>query len=231
MQEVKLQKPILKGAEDLFQRFSFHEFHLSIARKGYSGVAVFAKEAPNEFFCGFAPGISLDDTEGRLMTLAYDDFTLVNIYVPNSGVQLQRLGYRTEAWDKGFQEHLKTLRSMYNRPLVVCGDFNVARTAIDLNDPFNNERSACYTIEERNNFELLLSETGLVDAYRFLNGNVRGQYTYWSYRGRSRQRNNGWRIDYFLVDASLIHPEESECIILKDVLGSDHAPVMFTLQG
>ncbi|KAK4531830.1 hypothetical protein CCYA_CCYA09G2687 [Cyanidiococcus yangmingshanensis] len=229
MQEVKLQKAAVRGAEDLLQRFEFHKFHLSTARKGYSGVAVFSKESPNDCFTGFAPGISVPDDEGRLMTLVYNDFTLVNVYTPNAGVALQRLTYRTNVWDKAFIEHLKVLRSRYSQPLIVCGDLNVARTAIDLHDPINSERSAGFTIEERNDFELLLSEIGLVDSFRALNGDARGQYTYWSYRARARERNKGWRIDYFLVDASLAHTDAMECKILGEIFGSDHAPLMLTL--
>ena len=201
-----------------------YESHWNPAQKpGYSGVATFAKRPPGRS----APGIGEieHDSEGRVLTLEYEDFFLVNVYTPNSQRDLARLDYRTREWEPAFLRHLKALEK--TKPVIFCGDLNVAHTEDDLANPKSNRRNAGFTDEERREFRALL-DAGFVDTFRlFTRGN--GHYTWWSYMNNARPRNIGWRIDYFLVSEALV-PRVKSARILPHVAGSDHCPVVLELQ-
>lgn len=195
----------------------------SAERPGYAGTATFAKKKPVGATCGI--GIPGHDREGRVVTLEYPDFHLVNVYTPNSQRELTRLEYRTREWEPAFLAHLKKLEK--KKPVIVCGDLNVAHTELDLARPKTNRRNAGFTDEERSRFQTLL-DAGFTDTFRlFTQGN--GHYTWWSYMNNARPRNIGWRIDYFLVSASLV-PRVKAARILPHIPGSDHCPVVLELR-
>jgi exodeoxyribonuclease-3 len=196
----------------------------SAEKAGYSGVAVFSRTEPREVTCGM--GLPEHDKEGRILTLTYDDFTLVNVYTPNSQNELKRLPYRME-WDAAFREYLGALRAS-GRPVVFCGDLNVAHQEIDLARPGQNRRSAGFSDEERESFGRLL-DSGFVDSFRHFHPDERDAYSWWSYRGGARTRNVGWRIDYFGVDERMASTMR-EARILPEVMGSDHCPVLLEIQ-
>ncbi|MFN3407844.1 MAG: exodeoxyribonuclease III [Limisphaerales bacterium] len=190
-------------------------------KKGYSGTAIFTRRRPLRVTNGM--GLAEHDREGRVITAEYDDFFLVNVYTPNSKRGLERLPYRQE-WDAAFLKFLKKLER--TKPVVFCGDLNVAHTEIDLANPKANVRNHGFTIEERNGFSALV-RAGFVDTFReFEKGG--GHYTWWSPLAGARARNVGWRIDYFLISAAL-RPRLKRAAILAQVTGSDHCPVMITL--
>lgn len=190
-------------------------------KKGYSGTAIFTKERPLKVVNGM--GIAEHDREGRVLTAEYADFHLVNVYTPNSKRELERLPYRQE-WDVAFLKHLKKLER--KKPVVFCGDLNVAHTEIDLANPKANVRNHGFTLEERNGFTALV-KAGFVDTFReFEKGG--GHYSWWSPMSGARSRNVGWRIDYFLMSAAL-RPRLKQARILPHVLGSDHCPVTMEL--
>lgn len=196
----------------------YRKFFNSAERKGYSGTAVFAKETPCSVVNGI--GIPEHDTEGRVITLEYPAFYLVTVYTPNSQQELARLDYRM-VWEDAFLAYLKGLDA--KKPVVVCGDMNVAHREIDLKNPKTNEHNAGFTIEERTCMSRLL-ESGFADTFRLLYPDLEGAYTWWSYRMNSRSRNAGWRIDYFLV-SDRIADKVTDSVIYRDVLGSDHCPI------
>ncbi|WP_459482481.1 exodeoxyribonuclease III [Clostridium saccharoperbutylacetonicum] len=187
-------------------------------KKGYSGTAVFTKEEPISVKKGI--GISEHDNEGRVITAEYDDFYLVTVYTPNSKQALERLDYRM-VWEEVFRKYLKELEE--KKPVIVCGDLNVAHKEIDLKNPKANRRNAGFTDEERNKMSELL-EAGFVDTYRHFYPDVEGVYSWWSYRFNARANNAGWRIDYFLTSESLKDKLEA-AKIHTEVMGSDHCPV------
>lgn len=200
------------------------EAHWNSADKpGYSGTAVFAKKKPQKAERGI--GDEEHDREGRVVTLEYEDFFLVNVYTPNSQRELTRLDYRTKKWEPAFRRYLKKLEK--KKPVVFCGDLNVAHTEDDLANPKTNRKNAGFTDEERAEFQALVDE-GFVDTFRlFTSGN--GHYTWWSYMNNARPRNIGWRIDYFLVSEALV-PRVKSARILAHVPGSDHCPVVLELR-
>jgi len=169
-------------------------------------------------------GIDIHDREGRVITLEFEDFFLVNVYTPNAGQELKRLDYRMQ-WEDDFRQYLIGLDEQ--KPVIVCGDFNVAHTEIDLSNPSSNRRNAGFTDEEREKFTLLLN-AGFVDVLRYLYPEARDKYTYWSYRFGARQRNAGWRIDYGCISSSIID-RLSRFTIMSEVLGSDHCPISFEI--
>ena len=196
----------------------YHVFASSAERKGYSGTAILSKTNPLNVTYGI--GILEHDTEGRVICAEYQDFFLITVYVPNSGSELLRLAYR-QTWDAAFLAYLKNLE--LQKPVLVCGDFNVAHQAIDLARPKENyNKAAGYMQEEINGMNAYVSE-GLIDTFRVLNPDT-VKYSWWSYRAGARQKNVGWRIDYFLASATL-QPVIKEAFILNDILGSDHCPV------
>ena len=187
-------------------------------KKGYSGVAAFGKTEPLSVVQGM--GIEEHDREGRVLTLEYPEFYVVNVYTPNSQNQLRRLDYRLE-WDRAFREHLLFLEE--TKPVIFCGDLNVAHQEIDIARPKANRKNAGFTDEERESFGELLA-SGFIDAFRHFHPDEPEHYTWWSFRAGARERNVGWRLDYFGVTASLIGRVKS-CAIHSGVHGSDHCPV------
>jgi exodeoxyribonuclease-3 len=195
----------------------------SAEKPGYAGTATFATNKPR----GTTNGIGSEehDREGRVVALEYEEFYLVNVYTPNSQRELTRLDYRTKQWEPAFRAYLKQLEK--KKPVIVCGDLNVAHTELDLANPKTNRKNAGFTDEERTEFQTLI-DAGFVDTFRlFTQGN--GHYTWWSYMNGARPRNIGWRIDYFLVSASLV-PRVKAARILPHVPGSDHCPVVLELR-
>ncbi len=196
----------------------YHQYWNYAEKKGYSGTAVFTKPAPLSVRNGI--GIEEHDHEGRVITLEFEEFFMVTVYTPNSQNELARLDYRME-WEDAFLAYLKKLEG--DKPVIVCGDMNVAHKEIDLKNPKTNRKNAGFTDEERAKFSALL-ENGFIDTFRYFYPEQEGIYSWWSYRFKAREKNAGWRIDYFLV---------SECLkdklkgakILTDVMGSDHCPV------
>lgn len=196
----------------------YHVFANSAERKGYSGTAILSKVQPLNVTYGI--GIAEHDTEGRVVCAEYSTYFVVSVYVPNSGSELLRLGYR-QSWDADFLTYLKKLEAI--KPVVVCGDFNVAHQAIDLARPKENfNKAAGYMQEEIDGMNQFV-QNGLIDTFRSLNPDL-VTYSWWSYRAGAREKNVGWRIDYFLVSQSFL-PQVKESFILTDVFGSDHCPV------
>ena len=191
-------------------------------RKGYSGTAIFTKKKPLSVSYGI--GIEEHDTEGRVITLEFEDFYMITFYTPNSQNELARLDYRME-WEDAFLSYLKKLEE--NKPVIICGDLNVAHQEIDLKNPKTNRKNAGFTDEERSKFQTLL-DNGFIDTFRYFYPDQTGIYSWWSYRFQARAKNAGWRIDYFLVSDSL-KDRLTDAKIHTDVMGSDHCPVELVL--
>jgi len=213
LQETKLQS----GQIDL-DLPGYVQFWNYAQKKGYSGTAIFAKEAPVSVSYGL--GIEELDTEGRLITLEYPDFYLITCYTPNAQQGLARLEHRLK-WDQAFREYLHALDQ--KKPVIACGDLNVAHQEIDLKNPNANRGNAGFSDEERESFTLLL-KAGFTDTFRYLNPDATGIYSWWSYRFNARKNNAGWRIDYFLV-SNRIADRIKETPVHSQVFGSDHCPV------
>jgi len=217
LQETKAQDD--QVAEALAPITDYHIYSNSADKKGYSGTAILSKIEPIKVTSDI--GIPEHDTEGRVLCLEYNSFYLVNVYVPNSGSELLRLGYR-QTWDKAFFNYLKNLEK--EKPVIVCGDFNVAHSAIDLARPKPNyNKSAGYMQEEIDGMDRFTKE-GFTDTFRHFYPDKTEAYSWWSYRAGARAKNVGWRIDYFLVSDSFL-PSIKSSTILNEVLGSDHCPV------
>lgn len=213
LQEIKL------SAGQLDLQFPGYEAFWNYAeRKGYSGTAIFSRHKPLSVTYGM--GIAEHDSEGRVITLGMPEFFLVTVYTPNSKDGLLRLEYRME-WEVAFREYLLGLDA--RKPVIVCGDMNVAHKEIDLKNPSTNRRSAGFTDEERACMTQLL-DSGFTDSFRHLYPDLEGAYSWWSYRMRARERNAGWRIDYFLVSDRLAD-KINEARIHNNIFGSDHCPV------
>ena len=217
LQETKMQA----GQLDL--QFEGYESYWNFAeKKGYSGTAIFTRHQP----LGVSYGIGIDehDHEGRVITLEMPDFYLVTVYTPNAQDELRRLDYRMQ-WEDDFRQYLLSLDQ--HKPVIVCGDMNVAHEEIDLKNPKSNRRNAGFTDEERGKFSTLLA-SGFTDTFRWLYPE-QVTYSWWSYRFQARQKNAGWRIDYFVVSDRL-RPSIDDAKIHTDILGSDHCPVELTLK-
>lgn len=195
----------------------------SAQKKGYSGTLTLTKKRPLSVSLGF--GIDAHDAEGRVLTTEFEDFYLVNVYTPNSQDGLRRLQYRQAEWDVLFLKHICELRKI--KPVVACGDFNVAHREIDIARPKENQRSPGFTIEERTGFDNIVA-AGFIDTFREFCTEP-DNYTWWSMRTRARERNIGWRIDYFIISPEL-RPRLKRAWILCDVMGSDHCPVGIELE-
>ncbi|WP_330112200.1 exodeoxyribonuclease III (plasmid) [Cetobacterium somerae] len=213
LQEIKLQE----GQVD-FNPEGYNCYWNYAEKKGYSGTAIFTKEIPVSV--SYDIGIDHHDKEGRVITLEFKDYYLVNVYTPNSQTELARLEYRM-TWEDDFRNYLLNLDS--KKPVILCGDLNVAHTEIDLKNPKSNKTNAGFTVEERNKFSELL-ENGFVDSFRYLHPDAIEKYSWWSYRFSARKNNAGWRIDYFVV-SNKIKDKIVEANIHNDILGSDHCPV------
>lgn len=213
IQESKLQEGQIElDLPGYYQYFNYAE------KRGYSGTAIFTKEEPLSIKLGM--GIEEFDHEGRVITLEYPGFYFVTVYTPNAQSELARLEFRM-AWEDAFRAYLVELDQM--KPVVVCGDLNVAHQEIDLKNPKTNRGSAGFSDEERAKFTELL-ESGFVDTYRFFNPEQEGAYTWWSYRFKAREKNAGWRIDYFLISKRLTERIQN-ATIYHEIMGSDHCPV------
>lgn len=196
----------------------YHQFWNYADKKGYSGTAIFTKEEP----ISVANGIGIDehDHEGRVITLEYENFYMVTVYTPNSQNELARLDYRMK-WEDDFRAYLKKLEE--NKPVIVCGDMNVAHNEIDLKNPKTNRKNAGFTDEEREKMTVLLDD-GFIDTFRYFYPDQENIYSWWSYRFKAREKNAGWRIDYFLTSESL-KDKLVDAKIHTDIMGSDHCPV------
>ena len=213
IQETKMQE----GQINLDLK-GYYEFYNYAERKGYSGTAIYTKIKPLNATYGI--GIEEHDKEGRVITLEYEKFYMVNCYTPNSGRELARLEYRM-IWEDEFRKYLIKLDKI--KPVIICGDLNVAHNEIDLKNPKTNRHNAGFTDEERGKIDILL-KTGFTDTYRKLYPEKEGAYTWWSYMFNSRANNAGWRIDYFLV-SDRISKDIKDALIYQDTMGSDHCPV------
>lgn len=212
IQESKLQEGQIDFAPE-----GWHSFWNYAEKKGYSGTAVFAKAEPLNVSMGI--GIEEHDHEGRVITLEYPEFYLITVYTPNSQEGLKRLDYRM-TWEDDFRAYL--VRLSQTKPVIVCGDMNVAHEEIDIKNPKTNRRNAGFTDEEREKFSTLLG-AGFTDTYRYLYPD-RVEYSWWSYRFKAREKNAGWRIDYFLT-SNAVRDQIRDAKILTDIFGSDHCPV------
>ena len=218
IQESKMQE----GQLDL-ELDGYYQYWNYAKKKGYSGTAIFTKKEPISVSNGI--GIEEHDQEGRVITLEYDNFYMVTVYTPNSQNELARLDYRM-TWEDAFKDYLNSLKAV--KPVIVCGDMNVAHKEIDLKNPKTNKRNAGFTDEERGKFSDLLAE-GYVDTFRHFYPDMENIYSWWSYRFKAREKNAGWRIDYFLVSDDI----GDKCVDAKihtDVLGSDHCPVELDIE-
>lgn len=213
IQETKLQE----GQIDL-ELEGYHQYWNYAEKKGYSGTAVFTKEEPLSVSYGM--GVEEHDHEGRVITLEYPDYYFITVYTPNSQRELTRLDYRMK-WEEDFLSYLKKLEE--TKPVIFCGDLNVAHEEIDLKNPKTNHMNAGFTDQERNKFTAM-TEAGFIDTFRHFYPELEGAYSWWSYRFSAREKNAGWRIDYFLVSECLKN-RLRDAVIYKDVMGSDHCPV------
>lgn len=213
IQETKMQEGQIKlDLKGYFEYYNYAE------RKGYSGTAIFTKKEPQKVIYGI--GIEEHDKEGRVITLEFEKFYMVNCYTPNSKRELERLGYR-QIWEDEFRKYLYKLNE--NKPVILCGDLNVAHKEIDLKNPKTNRKNAGFTDEERAKITSLL-EGGFTDTFRKIYPDKEGCYTWWSYMFNARANNAGWRIDYFLV-SDRISKNIKDAYIYSEIMGSDHCPV------
>lgn len=213
LQETKLQK----GQIDL-DLPGYQQYWNYAEKKGYSGTAIFTKEEPLSVSYGM--GIDVHDHEGRIITLEFEKFYMITVYTPNSQDELRRLDYRMQ-WEDDFLSFLKNLEK--NKPVIVCGDLNVAHKEIDLKNPKTNRKNAGFTDEERAKFTAL-TEAGFTDTFRYFYPELEGAYSWWSYRFHAREKNAGWRIDYFLT-SEVLNDSLNDAVIYKDIFGSDHCPI------
>lgn len=227
MGETKLSCPDVKEKMMLKEKikgYKYRYFSTCIRKKGYSGTSIWSKKKPINVFYGINK--EEHDQEGRVITLEFDNFFLIHVYTPNSGQALARLNYRVNKWDVEFRKYTNNLQS--KKPIVICGDLNVAHKEIDIHSPKTNLKSAGFTIEERNSFDKLLKKNKLIDTFRYLYPDKKDVYSYWTYLRQSRSKNKGWRIDYFLVSESLKDKVKKSDIHIEQ-MGSDHAPVFLKL--
>ncbi|MCQ2491743.1 MAG: exodeoxyribonuclease III [Lachnospiraceae bacterium] len=218
LQETKLQEgQIEMDLPDYYEYWNYAD------KKGYSGTAVFTREEPLSVVYGM--GIDEHDHEGRVITLEFDDYYVVTCYTPNSQSELKRLSYRM-SWEDDFRAYLKGLEE--KKPVILCGDLNVAHNEIDLKNPKTNRKNAGFSDEEREKFTQLL-DAGFIDSFRYFYPDVEGVYSWWSYRFKAREKNAGWRIDYFVVSDAL-EDRLAESMIHTDIMGSDHCPVSLIIE-
>lgn len=214
VQETKMQE----GQAEITFADGYYSYFNSAVKKGYSGTAIFTKKQPISVNYGI--GIDEHDNEGRVITLEFEKFYMVNCYTPNSKRELERLEYR-QIWEDEFRKYLQKLDK--KKPVILCGDLNVAHKQIDLKNPKTNRRNAGFTDEERNKMTELLN-AGFTDTFRYLYPDKTDSYTWWSYFAKAREKNVGWRIDYFIVSNKIAKNIE-EAYIYDKIMGSDHCPV------
>lgn len=217
-----IQESKLQSGQIELELEGYHQYWNYAEKKGYSGTAIFTKEEPISVKYGM--GIPEHDTEGRLITLEFEDFFFVTCYTPNAQDGLKRIDYRMK-WEDAFRDYLLELDK--SKPVIVCGDLNVAHNEIDLKNPKTNRGNAGFSDEERGKFSQLL-DSGFTDSFRYLYPDLEGAYSWWSYRFQARAKNAGWRIDYFLV-SERIKEQIKEAKIHCEIFGSDHCPVELVL--
>lgn len=215
-------KALPEQVEHLDWPSGFQPFWNPADKKGYSGTLVLARTRPKSVTSGM--NLPDHDSEGRVINAEFPRFTLVNVYTPNAQRELARLDYRVRQWDAAFREHVSALAE--KKPVIFCGDLNVAHTEIDLANPKSNKRNAGFTLEERESFTETLA-AGFIDTFREFEAGG-GHYSWWSYRSNARERNIGWRIDYFCISKRL-RPKLKDAFILPGIQGSDHCPVGMVL--
>lgn len=222
-----------KISTDITAQFTFPDYPYSYwncaRKKGYSGTAILSKIEPIAVQYGL--GIEKHDNEGRVITAEFTDYFIVTVYTPNSqghdaNKRPKRLDYRTQEWDVDFLSYVKSLEAQ--KPVIFCGDLNVAHREIDLSNPKQNRRNAGFTDEERARFDAIL-EAGFVDSFRVLYPDITERYSWWSYRSNARERNIGWRLDYFCI-SQLLSEQVKDALILENVQGSDHCPVALIIK-
>ena len=218
LQETKVQA----GQVELDLK-GYHQYWNYAEKKGYSGTAIFTKKEPISVSYGL--GIEEHDKEGRVITLEFEDFYFITVYTPNSKTELERLDYRM-IWEDEFRKYMKNLEE--KKPVIVCGDLNVAHKEIDLKNPKTNRKNAGFTDEERAKFTELM-DAGFIDTFRYFYPEQEGSYSWWSYRFKAREKNAGWRIDYFLTSGSMKDRLVS-AKIHSEILGSDHCPVELVIK-
>ena len=229
VQETKMQIADSEKSQDIKEIMNmpifnnYFSYWNSAQKKGYSGTAIFTKKEPISVCYGI--GIEEHDKEGRVITLEFEDFYMVNIYTPNSKRELERLDYR-QIWEDEIRKYLLDLNK--NKPVIMCGDLNVAHKEIDLKNPKTNRRNAGFTDEEREKMTELLN-AGFTDSFRYLYPEKQDAYTWWSYMGHAREKNVGWRIDYFIVSND-IKDKIKEAEIYPETLGSDHCPIYLEIE-
>ena len=218
-----LQETKLQAGQIEMDLEGYHQYWNYAEKKGYSGTAIFTKKEPISVAYGL--GIEEHDKEGRVITLEFDDFYFITVYTPNSQTELARLSYRM-TWEDDFKKYLKKLEE--KKPVIFCGDLNVAHKEIDLKNPKTNRKNAGFTDEERAKFTELVND-GFIDTFRYFYPEMEEIYSWWSYRFKAREKNAGWRIDYFMVSSSLKDRLES-AKIHTEIYGSDHCPVELVLK-
>ncbi len=219
-----LQETKLQGGQIEMELPGYHQYWNYAEKKGYSGTALFTREEPLKVTYGI--GVEEHDHEGRVITAEYKDYYVIVVYVPNSQRELTRLAYRME-WEAAFLHYIKELEK--DKPVIYCGDLNVAHKEIDLKNPKSNRRNAGFTDEERECFTRVL-DNGFVDTFRHFYPDLKDAYSWWSYMGRAREKNVGWRIDYFVASGSL-QERLADAKIHPDIFGSDHCPVELDLKA
>lgn len=218
LQETKMQAGQLDA-----EMLGYESYWCYAVKKGYSGTAIYSKHKPLSVSYGL--GIEEHDQEGRVITLEMDDFYLITVYTPNAQEELKRLDYRMQ-WDEAFRNYVVQLDQ--KKPVIICGDLNVAHKEIDLKNPKTNRRNPGFTDEERSGFQALL-DAGFTDTFRYFYPDLEGAYSWWSYRFKAREKNTGWRIDYFVASDRLQERLHS-AHIHADIFGSDHCPVELVLK-
>jgi len=221
LSETKLSDGI--NLDNYFSSFKYRYWNSCKIKKGYSGSAIFSKKKPINIYFGFFDEENNNiDNEGRIITLEFKNYYLIHVYTPNSGISLNRLDWRINNWDLKFNNFINNLQK--KKSIIVCGDLNVAHNDIDLKNPKKNLKTAGFTIEERNSFNNLLTNSNLIDSFRYLNPNEI-KYSFWSHMNKARIKNIGWRIDYFLL-SKIFLKKKIYSNILTNILGSDHAPII-----
>lgn len=227
--ETKISCPFIDTKEELEKKLKekYNGYWSPCKTKGgYSGTAIFSKKEPLNIIYGLKVNNNEYDDEGRVITCEYKKFYLIHVYTPNSGEALKRLDFRVNIWDKMFIKYINKLQE--TKPVIICGDLNVAHKEIDIKNSKTNLQSAGFTIAERNSFDIILKDLNIIDTFRYLKP-TEIKYSFWSYKFKSRERNTGWRLDYFLVSQKILKKIEN-CDIMVDVMGSDHAPIILQIK-
>ncbi len=227
--ETKISCPFLDIKEELNKKIKekyYNYWSPCKTKAGYSGTAIFTKKEPIDVIYGLKVNNNEYDEEGRVITCEFKKYYLVHVYTPNSGEGLKRLDYRVNTWDKMFIKYINNLQE--KKPVIICGDLNVAHKEIDIKNAKSNLQTAGFTIEERTSFDKILKDLNVVDTFRHLNP-LEIKYSFWSYKFKARERNAGWRLDYFLVSEKIFKKIQISDI-LTNILGSDHAPIILEIK-